>query len=95
YGVAQEIKPILNDADKALLSKLLGLYEAMTAVYPNRQRGFNHSDLFCDNTLFDGDQLNGILDFSEMNHDELLFDIAITLYDFCTEYPDVTLNEQK
>ncbi|MFW1754173.1 homoserine kinase [Acinetobacter wanghuae] len=95
YGVAQEIKPSLNDADKALLSKLLGLYEAMTAVYPNRPRGFIHSDLFCDNTLFDGDQLNGILDFYEMNHDELLFDIAITLNDFCTEYPDVTLNEQK
>lgn len=95
YGVAQEIKPTLNDADKALLSKLLGLYEAMTAVYPNRPRGFIHSDLFRDNTLFDGDQLNGILDFYEMNHDELLFDIAITLNDFCTEYPDVTLNEQK
>ncbi len=95
YGVAQEIKPSLNDADKALLSKLLGLYEALTAVYPDRPRGFIHSDLFRDNTLFDGDQLNGILDFYEMNHDELLFDIAITLNDFCTEYPDVTLNEQK
>ncbi len=95
YGVAQEIKPSLNDADKALLSKLLGLYEAMTAVYLNRPRGFIHSDLFRDNTLFDGNQLNGILDFYEMNHDELLFDIAITLNDFCTEYPDVTLNEQK
>ena len=95
YGVAQEIKPSLNDADKALLSKLLGLYEVMTAVYPDRPRGFIHSDLFRDNTLFDGDQLNGILDFYELNHDELLFDIAITLNDFCTEYPDVHLNEEK
>ena len=95
YGVAQQIKPTLNDADKALLSKLLGLYEIMTATYPNRPRGFIHSDLFRDNTLFDGDQLNGILDFYEMNNDELLFDIAITLNDFCTEYPDVMLNEQK
>jgi homoserine kinase type II len=95
YGVAQEIKPSLNDADKALLSKLLGLYEVMTAVYPDRPRGFIHSDLFRDNTLFDGDQLNGILDFYELNHDELLFDIAITLNDFCTEYPDVHLNEDK
>lgn len=95
YGVAQEIKPSLNDADKALLSKLLGLYEVMTAVYPDRPRGFIHSDLFRDNTLFDGDQLNGILDFYELNHDELLFDIAITLNDFCTEYPDVALNENK
>ena len=30
-----------------------------------------------------------------MNKDELLFDIAITINDFCTEYPDVHLNEAK
>src|SRR5690606_7556258 len=51
--------------------------------------------LFRDNTLFEGDQLNGILDFYELNQDEWLFDIAITLNDFCTEYPDVVLNEEK
>lgn len=95
YNVAQEIKPSLNAADKVLLGKLLGLYEALTAVYPDRPRGFIHSDLFRDNTLFEGDQLNGILDFYELNKDELLFDIAITLNDFCTDYPAVTLNEER
>ncbi|QXR19205.1 homoserine kinase [Acinetobacter variabilis] len=95
YNVAQEIKPSLNAADKVLLGKLLGLYEALTAVYPNRPRGFIHSDLFRDNTLFEGDQLKGILDFYELNKDEFLFDIAITLNDFCTNYPEVTLNEEK
>lgn len=94
YAVAQEIKPSLNAADKVLLGKLLGLYEALTAVYTDRPRGFIHSDLFRDNTLFEGDQLNGILDFYELNKDELLFDIAITLNDFCTDYPAVTLNEE-
>ncbi len=93
--MSQEIKPSLSPADKVLLGKLLGLYEALTAVYPDRPRGFIHSDLFRDNTLFDGDQLNGILDFYELNKDEWLFDIAITLNDFCTEYPDVVLNEEK
>lgn len=95
YNVAQEIKPSLNAADKVLLGKLLGLYEALTAVYPDRPRGFIHSDLFRDNTLFEGDQLKGILDFYELNKDELLFDIAITLNDFCTDYPEVTLNAEK
>ena len=94
-AVSQEIKPSLSPADKVLLGKLLGLYEALTAVYPDRPRGFIHSDLFRDNTLFEGDQLNGILDFYELNKDEWLFDIAITLNDFCTEYPDVILNEEK
>ncbi|WDE15835.1 homoserine kinase [Acinetobacter schindleri] len=95
YAVAQEIKPTLNAADKVLLGKLLGLYEALTAVYTDRPRGFIHSDLFRDNTLFEEDQLNGILDFYELNKDELLFDIAITLNDFCTDYPAVTLNEER
>ncbi|WP_180001418.1 MULTISPECIES: homoserine kinase [unclassified Acinetobacter] len=94
-AVSQEIKPSLSPADKVLLGKLLGLYDALTAVYPDRPRGFIHSDLFRDNTLFEGDQLNGILDFYELNKDEFLFDIAITLNDFCTNYPDVTLNEEK
>lgn len=95
YNVAQEIKPSLNAADKVLLGKLLGLYKALTAVYPDHPRGFIHSDLFRDNTLFEGDQLKGILDFYELNKDEFLFDIAITLNDFCTNYPEVTLNAEK
>ncbi|WP_411687771.1 homoserine kinase [Acinetobacter indicus] len=94
-AVSQEIKPSLSEADKVLLSKLLGLYEALTAIYPDRPKGFIHSDLFRDNTLFEGDQLQGILDFYELNQDEWLFDIAITLNDFCTEYPQVSLNEDK
>ena len=94
-AVSQEIKPSLSEADKVLLSKLLGLYEALTAIYPDRPKGFIHSDLFRDNTLFEGDQLQGILDFYELNQDEWLFDIAITLNDFCTDYPAVTLNEER
>lgn len=94
-AVSQEIKTSLSEADKVLLSKLLGLYEALTAIYPDRPKGFIHSDLFRDNTLFEGDQLQGILDFYELNQDEWLFDIAITLNDFCTEYPQVSLNEDK
>ncbi|TCB65489.1 homoserine kinase [Acinetobacter sp. ANC 4178] len=93
--VSREIKPTLNTADTVLLNELLGLYDAMTAIYPDRPKGFIHSDLFRDNTLFEGEQLKGILDFYELNKDELLFDIAITLNDFCTEYPDVHLDEEK
>ena len=93
--VSREIKPALDAADTALLNNLLGLYDALSAMYPDRPKGFIHSDLFRDNTLFEGDALQGILDFYELNKDELLFDIAITLNDFCTDYPTVTLNEEK
>lgn len=94
-NVAKEIKPTLGVADSTVLDNLLGLYDIFIAMYPDRPKGFIHSDLFRDNTLFEGDQLKGILDFYELNKDELLFDIAITLNDFCTEYPDVTLDEEK
>ena len=94
-GVSRELRPSLNDADTMLLNNLLGLYEVLTAMYPERPKGFIHSDLFRDNTLFEGNELKGILDFYELNQDELLFDIAITLNDFCTEYPSVALNEEK
>lgn len=93
--VARQLKPSMHVADQALLSKLLGLYEALTAVYPQRPKGFIHSDLFRDNTLFVEEQLQGILDFYELNQDELLFDIAITLNDFCTDFPELSLNESK
>ena len=93
--MARQIKPTLNDSDKTILNNLLGLYEVLTVMYPDRPKGLIHSDLFRDNTLFEGAELKGILDFYEMNQDELLFDIAITLNDFCTEYPDVTLNEDR
>lgn len=94
-NVAREIKPSLTAADTVLLNNLLGLYDALIVMYPDRPKGFIHSDLFRDNTLFEGDELKGILDFYELNKDELLFDIAITMNDFCTEYPDVHLNETK
>ena len=93
--VAKDLKPTLNAADTVLLNELLGLYDALTAVYPNRPKGFIHSDLFRDNTLFEGNELKGILDFYELNQDEFLFDIAITLNDFCTEYPQLHLNPAK
>ena len=94
-NVAMNIKPKLNAADQTLLNHLLGLYQVLTEMHPDRPRGFIHSDLFRDNTLFEGDQLNGILDFYELNRDEWLFDIAISINDFCTEYPEVALNRDK
>ncbi|WOE31027.1 MULTISPECIES: homoserine kinase [unclassified Acinetobacter] len=93
--VANELKPNLNPADKALLSELFGLYDVFTAIYPDRPTGFIHADLFRDNTLFQGAKLQGILDFYELNHDELLFDIAITINDFCTDYPHMHLDKAK
>jgi len=52
--------------------------------------GLIHADVFPDNTIFNGDQLKGIIDFEEACWDELLFDLAMTINGFC--FPENNLS---
>ncbi|MFW1952421.1 homoserine kinase [Acinetobacter beijerinckii] len=93
--VAEQLRPNMNEDDQSLLDQVFQQFAHITQQHPNRPMGFIHSDLFRDNTLFEGDQLKGILDFYELNQDEFLFDIAISINDFCTAYPQAHLDQAK
>lgn len=93
--VAAQLKPQMNAEDQVLLAQVFQQFAQITRQHPDRPAGFIHSDLFRDNTLFEGDQLQGILDFYELNQDEWLFDIAISINDFCTAYPQAHLDQAK
>lgn len=93
--IGQDLKNSMSVADAELFDQVYAVFAEYQAQYPQRPKGWVHSDLFRDNTLFKGDELQGILDFFELNFDELLFDVAITINDFCSQFPNVELDADK
>jgi len=89
--VATRWRPRLGLTDRLLLDKCLDDFAVVCANAPALPRGLIHGDLFRDNTLYMGDAVSGILDFSEAAADYLLLDIAITMNDFCRAWPQLRL----
>jgi homoserine kinase type II len=57
---------------------------AMSSMYAGLPRGAIHGDLFCDNVLFEGERLTGLVDFYFAATDTFVYDIAVCLNDWCT-----------
>ncbi|MDO4223611.1 MAG: homoserine kinase [Acinetobacter sp.] len=84
----------MTQEDQQLLTACFAWHDDVRAKHTNRPKGLIHADLFRDNSLFIDDELQCILDFSEVHREEFLYDIAITLNDFCSQ-ADGSLNAEK
>jgi len=75
------IDSFLGDAERELLRSELRFQDEVRAA--DLPRGLIHADLFRDNVLFDDSQVGGLIDFYFACTDAWLFDVAITLNDWC------------
>ncbi|WP_281645320.1 homoserine kinase [Parendozoicomonas sp. Alg238-R29] len=57
------------------------------AAEPDLPQGLIHADLFVDNVLFEGEQVTGMIDFFQSCKGWLLYDVAVTVNDWCRQ-PD-------
>lgn len=58
---------------------------AQSPAYAALPRGPVHADLFRDNVMFEGEQLTGFFDFYFAGVDAWLFDLAVSLNDWCID----------
>lgn len=78
-----ELEGRVSAADFALLQEEVRHQDLYR--YEDLPHGVVHADLFRDNALFEDEALTGIIDFYYACSDVLLYDVAVTVNDWCSE----------
>lgn len=84
-ATAPAVMPFLDAERQHLLASELAWQSEQSR--DGLPRGPVHADLFRDNVLFDGARIGGVIDFYFAGLDALLFDVAVTLNDWCIDHP--------
>lgn len=84
---APVVMPYLPATAQHLLTAEMQVQEdfAASEIYRQLTCGPVHADLFRNNVMFDGEELTGFFDFYFAGCDTWLFDIAVTVNDWCID----------
>lgn len=84
---APAVLPYLDDDKQTLLRDELAFQEAFfqSETYQQLTSGPVHADLFRNNVMFENNHLAGFFDFYFAGCDTWLFDIAVTVNDWCID----------
>jgi len=82
-STAPQVRPFLNEDQAALLDNEVEWHSKN--VFAQLPQGVIHADLFRDNVLLDDIRVGGLIDFYFACSDALLYDVAITVNDWCMD----------
>ena len=91
-AVTPDVMPFLDNEAARLLMEEVRFHKEH--AYERLPRGAIHADLFRDNVLWDGARVGGVIDFYFACTDALLYDVAITVNDWCSS-SELELDEKR
>lgn len=86
------VAPYLPDDEKAMIQAEMDYQDSVD--WAHLPQSVIHADLFCDNALFNGDDLSGIIDLYYACNGAMLYDLAVMVNDWC-RLEDLSLCPEK
>jgi homoserine kinase type II len=96
-ATAPQVLPFLTPANAALLVEEIAFQQSFAEgdIYARLERGPVHADLFRNNVMFVGEELTGCFDFYFAGCDTWMFDLAVTVNDWCIDLASGRLDQPR